>query len=72
MLTYCQSKQDHIEVIKESVRCPAQDYTSNQARTRLDRLLTDSSQYYKVESGKWQYVFSFSDLTSKICDILNE
>ena len=27
-----------------------QDYLINQARTRLDRLLTDTLQYYKVES----------------------
>ena len=72
MLTYCQSNEDHIDEIKETVKCLVKDYMSNQARTRLNRLLTDSSQYYKVESGKWQYVFSFSDLTSKICDILNE
>ena len=48
MLTYCQSKEDHIDEIKETVKCLDKDYMSNQARTRLDRLLTDSSQYYKV------------------------
>ena len=47
MLPYCQSKQDHIDLIKETVRCLVQVYLSNQARTRLDRLLTDSSQYFK-------------------------
>ena len=51
MLTYCQSNEDHIDEIKETVKCLDKDYMSNQARTRLDRLLTDSSQYYKVESG---------------------
>ena len=48
MLTYSQTKQHHIEVIKKSVRSLVQDYLSNQARTRLERLLSDSSQYYKV------------------------
>ena len=50
MFTYCQSKQDHFDGIKESVRSLVQDNISNQARTRLpvDRLLTEISQYYKV------------------------
>ena len=48
MLTYCQSKQDHFDGIKESVRSLVRDYMSNQARTRLDRLLRESSQYDKV------------------------
>ena len=50
--TYCQSKQDHIDVIKESVRSLVQDYLIKQARTILDKLLTDSSQYYKVETSE--------------------
>ena len=48
MLTNCQSKQDHFDEIKESVRSLVQDYMSNQARTRLDRLITESSQYDQV------------------------
>ena len=48
MLIYCQSKQDHFDRIKESVRGLVWDYMSNQARTRLDRLLIESSQYYNV------------------------
>ena len=36
MLAYCQSKQDHFDGIKESVRSLVQDYMINQVRTRLD------------------------------------
>ena len=37
---------------REKGKCEmfVQDYLINQARTRLDRLLTDTLQYYKVES----------------------
>ena len=56
--TYFQTKQNHIDVIKGNVKYLVQDYLSIQARKRLDRLLTDNSQYYK-QSAKWKYVFNF-------------
>ena len=48
MLTYYRSNEDHIDEIKETVKILFKYYMSNQAKTRLDKLLTDSSQYYKV------------------------
>lgn len=37
MLTFYQSKKNHIDEIKETVKCLVKNYMRNQARTRLDR-----------------------------------
>jgi len=57
MLTFCQSL--------------VQDYMSNQARTRLDRLLTESSQYYKVKSENTFSVLEILKVRSVIFQLDN-
>ena len=65
-ITFFQGRQDQIDKIYVSVRyLVVQDYMSNQARKRQDRLLTDAHNNTKC---KGKYFFSFSDCKSKISD----